>query len=75
MSPSGYCTGHTPVTDHVTLEERAHRARRIARVLRHDIDNNPPKDIRVLADAEARYRRFAAEAAAYEVELKKARGY
>ena len=75
MSPTGYCTGVMPATEHVDMEERAHRARRIARVLRHDLDTNPPKDQAVRDEAEARYQRYAAEAAAYEVSLKQARGY
>lgn len=57
------------------LAERAHRARTIARALRHDLDNHPPADAAVRAEAEARCRRYAAEAAAFEVALKRARGY
>lgn len=62
----------TLVTD---KEDCAYRMRNIARALRHDLDNNPPKDERVREEAEARYQRYADRAAAYEVELKKARGY
>lgn len=68
-------TGHTAATDHQDLVERAHRARNIARALRHDLDNNPPTDARVRADAEARCARYGDEAAAYEVTLRRARGY
>jgi hypothetical protein len=75
VSATGYCTGYTPATDHETLEERAHRARRIARVLRHDLDRNPPADLTVRAAAEARCRRYGDEAAAFEVALKIARGW
>lgn len=68
-------TGHTMATHHQDLVERAHRARTIARALRHDLDNNPPADAAVRVAAEERCTRYGAEAAAYEVELKKARGY
>lgn len=68
-------TGHTPATDHADMEERAHRARTIARALRHDLDKNPPADDQVRADAEARCQRYGDEAAAYEVSLRRARGY
>lgn len=61
--------------DQLDLSERAHRARAIARVLRHDLDQNPPADARVREEAEARYQRYAAEAAAFEIELKRRRGY
>lgn len=62
-------------SDHLELDERAHRARAIARALRHDLDNNPPADARVSKEAELRYRRYGDEAAAFEVELKRVRGY
>lgn len=68
-------TGFTPATDHADMTERAHRARCIARALRHDLDNNPPADVQVRADAEARCKRYSAEAAAHEVALRLARGY
>ncbi len=72
---TGYCTGVMPQSNHIDMEERAHRLRRIARVLRHDLDTNPPKDDAVRKAAEARCQRYSAEAAAHEVELRKARGY
>ncbi len=67
--------GHMPPTAHMDMEARAFRARSIARALRHDLDNHPPKDERVRQEAEARCARYGAEAAAHEVALRLARGY
>lgn len=62
-------------SDQLDLDSRACRARAIARALRHDLDNNPPADAQVRAAAEARCKKYGAEAAAFEIALKHARGY
>ncbi len=60
---------------HVDLEERANRLRRIARVLRHDLESNPPADEMVAGRAWLRVKRFEAEAAEFDARLKAERGY
>jgi hypothetical protein len=62
----------SPIRDtaQVDLEERAHRLRRIARVLRHDLENHPPEDEEVAGRAWLRVKRHEAEAAEFEAKLK-----
>lgn len=67
----------TPIipTEIADLQERAERARQIARVLRHDIVKNPPEDDGVLRRAVARVEQYENDAKRMLAEVIVRRGW